>query len=252
MAAPTDWNAVADWYDQLVGEDGSEYQQHVVLPGTMRMLHLAPGERFIDIACGQGVLCRLAQERGATVVGMDASRQLIAAAKRRGPATIDYRVADARKLGFLEREHFDAAACVLAIQNIHPIGPVFEGVAGALKKGGRLVVVMMHPHFRSPKETAWGWDAQEKIQYRRVDRYLLPRKSPIVAHPGQKTGEYTWSFHKPLEAYVKVLSRAGLLVDALEEWPSHKVSQPGPRAAAENMARKEIPMFLALRAVRCG
>jgi hypothetical protein len=47
---------------------------------------------------------------------------------------------------------------------------------------------------------------------------------------------------------VKSLRNAGLLIDALEEWPSHKTSQPGPRAAAENAARKEIPMFLALRA----
>jgi hypothetical protein len=41
-----------------------------------------------------------------------------------------------------------------------------------------------------------------------------------------------------------------LLIDALEEWPSHKTSTSGPRAAAENTARKEIPMFLALRAVK--
>jgi hypothetical protein len=39
-------------------------------------------------------------------------------------------------------------------------------------------------------------------------------------------------------------------VDALEEWPSHKTSTSGPRAPAENVARKEIPMFLAVRAVK--
>ena len=43
-----------------------------------------------------------------------------------------------------------------------------------------------------------------------------------------------------------------MLVDAMEEWPSHKVSTSGPRAPAENVARKEIPMFLALRAVKSG
>jgi hypothetical protein len=36
----------------------------------------------------------------------------------------------------------------------------------------------------------------------------------------------------------------------MEEWPSHKTSTSGPRAAAENTARKEIPMFMAIRAVR--
>jgi hypothetical protein len=109
---------------------------------------------------------------------------------------------------------------------------------------------MMHPHFRGPKETSWGWDEKQKVQYRRVDRYLLPRKTPIVTNPGKSADIYTWSFHKPLEAYVKVAAKAGMMIDALEEWPSHKNSTSGPRAAAENMARKEIPMFLALRAIK--
>jgi hypothetical protein len=141
---------------------------------------------------------------------------------------------------------------VLAIQNIHPIAPVFRGVTRALVDGGRFVIVMMHPCFRAPKQTHWGWDDRQGVQYRRVDGYLQPRKIPIVAHPGKKTGEYTWTFHKPIGEYVRALRNAGLLVDALEEWPSHKTSQPGARAAAENTARKEIPMFLAVRAVKAG
>jgi len=89
-----------------------------------------------------------------------------------------------------------------------------------------------------------------QVQYRRVDRYLAPRKSPIATHPGKDPHQYTWSFHKPIEAYVKALRKAGLLIDAIEEWTSHKTSTSGPRAAAENLARKEIPMFMAIRARR--
>ncbi len=246
----THWGSVADWYDQLVGEGGSEYHRHVVLPGALKLLKLRPEETFLDVACGQGVLCRLAQRQEAAVTGVDAAPELIAAARRHGPPNIRYEVADARRLEFLPEAGFSAAACILAIQNIHPLPPVFEGVARALRSGGRFVLVMMHPAFRGPKETAWGWDEANKTQYRRVDRYLLPRKAPIVTHPGKKGGEYTWSFHRPLETYVKALVRTGLLIDALEEWPSHKSSAPGPRAAAENSARKEIPMFLALRALK--
>ena len=130
------------------------------------------------------------------------------------------------------------------------IQPVFEGVSRALAPGGKFVVVMMHPCFRGPKYTFWGWDEEKAVQYRRVDRYLLPRKEPIVTHPGLKDGSYTWSFHRPIGYYVKALRQAGLLVDAMEEWTSHKVSGPGPRAGAENAARNERPMFLAVRAVR--
>jgi ubiquinone/menaquinone biosynthesis C-methylase UbiE len=184
------------------------------------------------------------------VTGVDGALELIESARQRGPGSIHYHVADARNLDFLSESQFDAAACVLAIQNINPLQPVCEGVARALKVGGRFVIVMMHPCFRGPKETSWGWDESAKVQYRRVDRYLLPRKSPIVARPGADPGTYTWTFHKPIESYVKSLRNAGLLIDGIEEWPSHKVSTSGPRAHAENVARKEIPMFLVIRALK--
>jgi ubiquinone/menaquinone biosynthesis C-methylase UbiE len=248
----TDWTDVADWYDELVGDAGSEYHREVVLPGIVRLLAPKPGETALDIACGQGVLCRMLQAKGMEVTGVDAAEPLIAAARERGPETIRYQVADARDLRGVPPTYFDASACVLAIQNINPLPPVFSAVARVLKPMGRLVIVMMHPCFRGPKETSWGWDAAKTVQYRRVDRYLIPRKTPIVTHPGSDPDQYTWTFHKPIESYVKALRSAGLLIDAIEEWPSHKTSTSGPRAPAENTARKEIPMFLAIRAIKIG
>ncbi|HEX4792341.1 MAG TPA: class I SAM-dependent methyltransferase [Humisphaera sp.] len=247
---PTDWGEVADWYDQLVGDSGSEFHREVVLPGALRLLAPQPGQRAIDVACGQGVLCRILHERGVEATGVDAAPQLIKSARDRGPAAIHYHVGDARELAFLPAATFDMAACLLAIQNINPIQPVFTGVQRLLRDGGRLVIVMMHPCFRGNKETSWGWDAGKNVQYRRVDRYLLPRKTPILTHPGKDPGAHTWSFHKPIEAYVKALRNAGLLIDAIEEWTSHKTSDSGPRAGAENVARKEIPMFMAIRAIK--
>jgi SAM-dependent methyltransferase len=175
---------------------------------------------------------------------------LIVIARQRGPDNIRYQAGDARELANLPAGYFSAAACVLAIQNIHPLPPVFEGVARILKSGGRMVVAMTHPCFRGPGATQWGWDESTGTQYRRVDRYLIPRKEPIITHPGSDPGKYTWSFHRPLEAYVSAMAAAGLAVDALEEWPSHKNSDSGPRAPAENRARKEIPLFLAIGAVK--
>jgi ubiquinone/menaquinone biosynthesis C-methylase UbiE len=249
---PTGWEPVSRWYDDLVGESGSEYHQQVVLPGAVRLLAPRAGERIIDVACGQGVLCRRLQQAGIHVVGVDAAAQLVEAARKRSDASISYYVGDARDLWFLPADSFDAAACVLAIQNIHPIAPVFAGVQRLLRPGGRFVMAMMHPAFRGTGETSWGWDQDNRLQYRRVDRYLTPRKTPIVTHPGSDPHHYTWTFHKPIESFVAALRRSGMLVDAIEEWPSHKTSTSGPRAAAENLARKEIPMFMAIRAIKAA
>ncbi len=221
-------------------------------PRALRLLAPAAGDPILDIACGQGVFCRALQEREANVTGVDASESLIAAARQRGPAAIQYQVGDVRDLAFLPQNHFAGAACLLAIQNIQPFAPVLSGAARSLKPNGKLVIVMVHPCFRGAEYAQWGWDDKEKVQYRRIDRYLLPRKSPIVTHPGSQPDQYTWTFHRPISAYVKALRQGGLLVDAMEEWPSHKHSDSGPRAAAENLARKEIPMFLAIRAVKPG
>lgn len=256
---PTAWSDVADWYDQLVGESGSDYHQNVVLPGTIRLLKPHPGQFVLDVACGQGVLTRLLASRGVRAVGLDASKPLIVSARDHAQKLspeqqnlLEYRVLDASKdfASFFSPSSFDSAACILAIQNIHPIQPLCSSVSSCLKPHGVFVIVMMHPHFRGPKETHWGWDQKTGTQYRRVDRYLVPRKAPIITHPGKKDSTYTWSFHKPLEAYVKSLRNAGLLIDTIEEWPSHKTSQPGPRQAAENRARKEIPLFMAIRAIK--
>ena len=249
----TDWGEVASWYDKLVGESGSEYHREVVLPGVLRLLAPQKGERMLDVACGQGVLCRILQERAIEVTGVDAAIDLIRAARERGPADIRYQLGDANDLNFLAPGSFDAVACVLAIQNIHPLQPVCAGASRALRTGGRFVIVMMHPCFRGPKETSWGWDDKAIVQYRRVDRYLIPRKAPIVTHPGSAPDQYTWTFHRPVGAYVKAMRQVGILVDTIDEWTSHKFSTGGnARSAAENLARKEIPMFLAMRGIKIG
>ena len=40
------------------------------------------------------------------------------------------------------------------------------------------------------------------------------------------------------------------VIESLEEWPSLRRSEPGPRSAEENRARHEIPMFVGIRAVK--
>ncbi len=266
--APTHWDAVTEWYDTLVGDDGSEYHRHVVVPGVLGLLNLTPErpQRVLDVACGQGVLCRAMAKRGAEVVGIDAARGLIDVARDRNtqePLPVEYHLADAKDLAaFVETTgnaaRFDAVTCTLAIQNIAVLSPVWRGCRAALREGGRLIIVMMHPCFRIPKASFWGWEPQRDapgggVQYRRVDGYLSSRKTPIQMHPGAAPELSTLTFHRPLQAYINTLAEAGLLIDHADEWPSHKRSdRSDPKAPAQDRAREEIPMFLALRARAVG
>lgn len=110
--------------------------------------------------------------------------------------------------------------------------------------------VMNHPCFRIPRQSGWGFDDKRKLQYRRVDRYMTPLKIPIQMHPGALPGVHTWTFHRSLTDYFGALGRSGFLINKLEEWISHRKSKPGARARAENSARMEIPLFLAVGAVK--
>ncbi|MCL2648500.1 MAG: class I SAM-dependent methyltransferase [Phycisphaerales bacterium] len=272
----THWANVAEWYDQLVGDEGSEYHQHVILPGILRLLEIKGkgGEKadrplaVLDLACGQGVLCRKLAAAGCKVTGLDAATPLIEAAKKRNEAdrlAIDYRVADATKLlddnnrlaaplGGEAAQSFDAITLVLAVQNMTPLSPIWQGARELLRPNGSLILVMMHPCFRVPKHSDWCWDESTGRQGRVIYEYLTSSKIEIVTHPGlaaagkaagQKT---TTHFHRPLQAYVNTLGNAGLPMDHMEEWSSHKTSQPGPKKAALDASRKQIPMFLAIRA----
>ncbi len=251
-AAATSWDHVADWYDKLVGDEGTDYHRHVVLPAALRLLDPQPSERVLDLCCGQGVLCRqLALTPVGQVVGVDASPSLIEAAKQRGGGPkLRYFVADARKLGDLANGTFDGVACVMAVHDLEDIEATFRSMAAALCPGGRAVLVFMHPCFRVPRQSSWGWDDQQKSQYRRLDRYFSPMTIPISTHPGSDPSTHTLFFHRPLSAYVNALGAAGLGVVTCEELLSHHKSEPGGHSRGENRSRQEFPVFLALKAVK--
>ena len=62
----------------------------------------------------------------------------------------------------------------------------------------------------------------------------------------------TTTFHRPLSLYINELGAHGFAVDRLAELPTYKKVKSGPKAKAVNRSHEEIPLFVALRAVRGG
>ena len=249
------WEHVGAWYDDLVGRDGGDHHQKLIIPGVLRLLGLQPGDRLLDVACGQGVLGRAAAKMGIQTIGVDMAESLVAAAMERREDTVleNYYHGDARNLtacAAVAAGGFAAAACILAIANLTPLSPVWQGIYTALKPGGKIVVVLLHPCFRIPRRSAWQWDQEKQIQHRVVDTYLTSEKIPIAMHPGSDPSATTTTFHRPLQAYINTMGSAGLCIDHIEEWISGKIPPQGARFTALDKSRREIPLFLALRAVK--
>lgn len=240
----TKWDNVASWYDKYL-EGGDTYQAKVIAPNLLRILSIKKGESVLDLACGQGYFSRLVKEQGASVLGVDLSSELINKAKQQNP-DIDFVIANAENTK-LKKDFFDKVFTVLAFENIKNIEETVGEIKRVLKNGGTFTLVMLHPAFRIPQYSDWNFDQKKDLQYRRVDKYLSEIKIDIELNPhkgNKKTSSTT--FHRPLQWYMKIFKKHGFVMAGLEEWISHKKSQPGPKQKAEDTARKEFPMFLAL------
>lgn len=106
----------------------------------MPVVHLLaprPGERILDLGCGDGVLAARVAAMDCKVVGVDASKLQVAAARKLG---VDARVMAGEALPF--RDEFDAVFSNAALHWMLRPDEVIAGVCRALKTGGRFVAEM--------------------------------------------------------------------------------------------------------------
>jgi ubiquinone/menaquinone biosynthesis C-methylase UbiE len=255
-SSDTSWGTVASWYNDHLEKGGDTYHEKVVYPNLFRILGDLKASKVLDLACGQGQFSRLLRDKGAYVTGVDLGKELIAIAESRNPSIketgthkVNYFHGSADDLYMIKGASSDIVVCILALQNIEKLQKTMEEVHRVLTNTGRFIFVLNHPSFRNPRQTRWDYDEQEAIQYRRVDEYMSESHVKIDMTPGSKTNKkFTVSFHRPIQVYMKALSKHGFAVTHLEEWISHRESEKGPRQQAENRARKEIPLFMCVEA----
>ncbi len=246
----TSWGGVADWYNELLSFEGT-YQKELILPNLLRLLDLKKEDKVLDIACGQGFFSHEIAKTGAEITGADIAPELIKLAQKTASKNEKFLVIPADRLAEnIPANTFNKAIIVLALQNIQNLDGALMQAARALKKDGKLFLVLNHPAFRNPKKTAWDFDEKNKVQYRRIDEYLSESRTDIDMTPGKENKNMTVSFHRPLQVYFKSLVKNGFLIGRLEEWNSHKKSEAGPRQKAEDKARKEIPLFMMIEAIK--
>jgi SAM-dependent methyltransferase len=125
--SPTDYAANAAFVPALGGP-------------ALELLAPQPGELILDIGCGDGVLTQKIVASGARVIGLDASPEMVEAARASG---VDAFVADAQALDLESQAprfgQFDAAFSNAALHWMLDPDAVASGVYAVLKPGGRFV-----------------------------------------------------------------------------------------------------------------
>jgi SAM-dependent methyltransferase len=124
VASTSKWNA-ADYarVGGFVAELGG---------AALDLLDPQPGERILDVGCGEGTLTKKIVERGATVLGIDNSPEMIAAARANG---IDAVLMDAADMPF--SCEFDAAFSNATLHRVLEKEQAARAIFRALKPGGR-------------------------------------------------------------------------------------------------------------------
>jgi SAM-dependent methyltransferase len=162
------------------------------------------GERILDVGCGDGALTHKIVERGAEVVGVDNSPELVAAAQAIG---IEVHRMDAADMTF--DAEFDAAFSNATLHWILERDRVASAIHRALKRGGRfagemggegnlarlreaLDAELVARGYPPPLESS-NWypsveefaDVYERAGFREVDARLIERPTPMPHGIGQ-------------------------------------------------------------------
>ncbi len=189
------------------------------------LLDPQPGERILDLGCGDGALTATLAAR-AQVVGVDASAEQVAAARARG---LDARRIDGNRLLFAGE--FDAVFSNAALHWMRDPDAVIDGVWRALKPGGRFVAecggvgnvgrvvdalgaALARRGIDGAAANPWYFPSPEEYRARLERRGFLVREMVLIPRPTPlpgRLGDWLETFAESFLARISAAERAAFI-----------------------------------------
>lgn len=196
------WQINADAWTRAVREQRIESRRLVTDAAILAAIAGGPGQRLLDIGCGEGWLCRALAQRGSECVGVDASALLIGAARAASGdrfEVMDYAalIGEGDTLG-----QFDTLVCNFALLDEY-IAPLLGALRERLNPSGLLLIQTVHP-----------WTACGDAPY--VDGWRL---EDFAAFGSEFSAPMPW-FFRTLESWLALLAASGWRLRQLRE-PRH-------------------------------
>lgn len=206
------------------------------------------GKKFLDAGCGDGIHSSFFSSKGAQVVGIDGSPNMVRLAKQNFP-DLDFTVADLLNPLPFPNNSFDYVVSILVFMSLERISTFMQEANRMLKSNGQLIFVVHHPCFGNTAMRlykSW-WD---KLTNRRpnglIETYYPGQR---VARNGETgaTKEIPY-YHRTLENYTDEINNAKFLIKRILE--PHSL----PRAFLQNNPKLEyverLPRFMVFDCIK--
>jgi len=225
---PAGYDRLAARADELSGTDSpwgeSPFQRHHSWPATRELLPPLADARVLVAGCGRGDHFRALRERGADVVGVDASARALATAHRRVPSVV--RTDLTAPLPFPD-DRFDLVLSHLVLSHIPDWRPVLREWRRVLTPAGRLVVGTVHPEYL--RDAAAEATDGPVPAHERADLSLSWPGTELPVH------------YRPTSAALQAVLDAGFRLERVVEPPPRPAYEPAaPERYASALARPEL------------
>jgi len=227
------WPESAEAWIAAQGEAGDKGRRYVLDPVMRERLALAGGQTLLDVGCGEGRFCRLAQGLGLTTTGLDPTRALIERARVCDPDGL-YVEAGAEAMPFAD-DQFDVVVSYLSLIDIPDYRAAIAEMARVLRPGGVLLVANLTPMNTAGAGLRWQRDMFGRPRFYALDHYMDERASWE-----EWAGIRVQNWHRPLSDYMKAFLGAGLRLGYFDE----PLPQGGPPAWVGRY--KRLPWFLVM------
>ena len=221
-------------YDRMAAEflahaEDNAYNAHYDRPTVLELLGDVAGLRVLDAGCGPGLYAEALLERGAEVLGFDASTAMVELARERVGNRAELRVARLEEPLPYPDDSVDVVLCALAIHYVADRRGTFAEMRRVLRPGGAVVLSTQHP------TTDW---LRKGGSY--FDRVLETDAWSMLS------GRHEVQFwREPLSDLCAAATDAGFVIQRLVEPRAPEIMRERWPAEYDKLAQR--PGFLALR-----